>query len=290
MNGQICLVTGATSGIGQQAALELARLGATVVLVARNRQRGEATRAEIVAATGNERIELLLADFAIPASIRAMSQEFMAGHDRLDVLVNNAGVHLARREETAGGLEMTFAVNHLGYFVTTLLLWPCLVAGGPARVVNVASDAHRQATLDFDDLQTRHYGVGGFRAYARSKLANVLFTYELDRRRGQTPVTVNALHPGFVASGFGRNNGGFVGLFMRHVVPHVARTPAEGAATPVYLASSPQVAGVSGRYFVDCRPVNSSPASYDRAAAARLWTISEELTGVSLPEVARPAP
>ncbi len=289
MNGQICMVTGATGGIGRQTALELARLGATVVLVARNRQRGEATRAEIVAATGNERVELLLADFAAPASIRAMTQAFMAGHDRLNVLVNNAGVHLARREETAEGLDMTFAINHLGYFMTTLLLWPCLVAGGPARVVNVSSDAHRQATLDFDDLQNHHYGMGGFGAYARSKLANVLFTYELDRRRGPAPVTVNALHPGFVASGFGRNNGGLVGLFMRHVVPHIAKTVEEGAATSVYLASSPEVAGVSGRYFVDCRPVKSSPASYDREAAARLWAISEELTGVALPEVAHPA-
>lgn len=286
MKGQICLVTGATNGIGKQTALELARLGATVVLVARDQQRGEATLTEIAATTGNEHLELLLADFAVPASIRAMTEKFMARHDRLDVLVNNAGVHLAEREETAKGLEKTFAVNHLGYFMTTLLLWPCLVGGGPARVVNVSSDAHRQATLDFDDLQTKHYGVGGFRAYARSKLANVLFTYELDRRRGQAPVAVNALHPGFIASGFGRNNGGFVGLFMKVVVPHIAKTPAEGAATSVYLASSPDVAGVSGRYFVDCRPVKSSPASYDRDSAARLWAISEELTGMHLAEVA----
>ena len=287
MNDKICLITGANAGIGQQTALQLAQMGATVVMVARDPQRGEAARASIVAATGNPRIDLLQADFASPPSIRAMAAAFAARYDRLDVLVNNAGVYLTGREETADGLERTFAVNHLGYFMTTLLLWDALLAAKSARVVNLSSDAHRQAKLNFDDLQNQGK-YAGFRAYAQSKLANVLFTYELDRRRGDAPVTVNAVHPGFVASNFGRNNRGIVGLVMTRLVPLFAKSVAEGAATSVYLASSPEVAGVSGQYFANCRAVKSAPQSYDRAAAERLWAISEELTGLRVPALAHP--
>lgn len=279
------MVTGANAGIGKQTAQELARMGATVIMVARDRQRGEAARAELLAATGNPNIELLLADFSSPASIHAMVEQFKARYDRLNVLVNNAGVYLTGHEVTAEGLERTFAVNHLGYFITTLLLWESLVAGGPARVVVVSSDAHRQAKINFDELQNER-GFAGFGAYAQSKLANVLFAYELDRRRGHAPVTVNVLHPGFIASNFGRNNGNVVGWFMKHVVPRFAKSVEEGARTPAYLAASPDVAGVSGQYFVDCRPVKSSPLSYDRATAERLWALSEELTGVRLPDLA----
>ena len=287
MNDKICLITGANAGIGQQTALQLAQMGATVVMVARDPQRGEAARASIAAATGNPRIDLLQADFASPPSIRAMAAAFAARYDRLDVLVNNAGVYLTGREETADGLERTFAVNHLGYFMTTLLLWDALLAAKSARVVNLSSDAHRQAKLNFDDLQNQGK-YAGFRAYAQSKLANVLFTYELDRRRGDAPVTVNAVHPGFVASNFGRNNRGIVGLAMTRLVPLFAKSVAEGAATSVYLASSPEVAGVSGQYFANCRAVKSAPQSYDRAAAERLWAISEELTGLRVPALAHP--
>ena len=287
MNDKICLITGANAGIGQQTALQLAQMGATVVMVARDPQRGEAARASIAAATGNPRIDLLQADFASPPSIRAMAAAFAARYDRLDVLVNNAGVYLTGREETADGLERTFAVNHLGYFMTTLLLWDALLAAKSARVVNLSSDAHRQAKLNFDDLQNQGK-YAGFRAYAQSKLANVLFTYELDRRRGDAPVTVNAVHPGFVASNFGRNNRGIVGLAMTRLVPLFAKSVAEGAATSVYLASSPEVAGVSGQYFANCRAVKSAPQSYDRAAAERLWAISEELTGLRVPVLAHP--
>ncbi len=285
MQDKICLITGANAGIGQQTALELAQMGATVVIVARDPQRGEAARAAIAATTGNPRVELLQADFASPPSIHAMATSFAARYDRLDVLVNNAGVYLTGRETTADGLERTFAVNHLGYFMTTLLLWPSLLAAPSARVINLSSDAHRQAKLNLDDLQNeRKYA--GFRAYAQSKLANVLFTYELDRRRGNAPVTVNAVHPGFVASNFGRNNRGVIGLVMTRLVPLFAKSVVEGAATSVYLASSPEVAGVSGRYFVDCRPVKSAPQSYDRTAAERLWAVSEQLTGLRLPSLA----
>ena len=287
MNDKICLITGANAGIGQQTALQLAQMGATVVMVARDPQRGEAARAAIAAATGNPRVDLLQADFASPPSIRAMPAAFAARYDRLDVLVNNAGVYLTGREETADGLERTFAVNHLGYFMTTLLLWDALLAAESARIVNLSSDAHRQAKLNFDDLQNQGK-YAGFRAYAQSKLANVLFTYELDRRRGDAPVTVNAVHPGFVASNFGRNNRGIVGLAMTRLVPLFAKSVAEGAATSVYLASSPEVAGVSGQYFANCRAVKSAPQSYDRAAAERLWAISEELTGLRVPALAHP--
>ena len=288
MQDKICLITGANAGIGQQTALELAQLGATVVIVARDPQRGETARAAIAAATGNTRVDLLQADFAVPDSIRAMTAAFAARYDRLDVLVNNAGVYLTGREETAEGLERTFAVNHLGYFMTTLLLWDSLLAAPAARVINLSSDAHRQAKINFDDLQNKRK-YAGFSAYGQSKLANVLFTYELDRRRGDAPVTVNAVHPGFVASNFGRNNRGLVGLAMTRIVPLFAKSVAEGAATSVYLASSPEVAGVSGRYFSDCRAVKSAPQSYARAAAERLWAVSEELTGVRLPALAQPS-
>lgn len=287
MQDKICLITGANAGIGQQTALELAKMGATVVMVARDPQRGEAAQAAIAAASGNPRVDLLQADFAAPDAIRAMAASFAARYDRLDVLVNNAGVYLTGREETAEGLERTFAVNHLGYFMTTLLLWDSLVAAPSARIINLSSDAHRQAKLNFDDLQNRHK-YAGFRAYGQSKLANVLFTYELDRRRGDLPITVNAVHPGFVASNFGRNNRGIVGLVMTRLVPLFAKSVAEGAATSIYLASSPEVAGVSGRYFSDCRAVKSAPQSYDRAAAERLWAVSEELTGLRLPALALP--
>ncbi|WP_374688298.1 SDR family oxidoreductase [Promineifilum sp.] len=288
MKGQIVMITGANAGIGKQTALELARLGATIVMVARNRERGEAARAEVAAASGNGQVDLLISDLSSQASIRAMVEAFRARYDRLNVLVNNAGVYLTRREETVDGLEMTFATNHLGYFLPTVLLWDLLAAGAPARVINVSSDAHRGAKLDFDDLQSRRR-YSGFGVYGRSKLANLLFTYELDRRRGAADVTVNALHPGFVASNFGRGNRGVVGLFMTRLVPLFARTVEQGAATSVYLAASPKVAGISGRYFTDCQAVQSSPASYDRAAAAQLWAVSEALTGEATPHLAIPA-
>lgn len=282
MQGQICLVTGANAGIGKETALELARLGATVVMVCRNRDRGETARTEIIRMTGNESVELLLADLSSPLSIRAMVEEFTARFDRLNVLVNNAGVFLTERFETAEGLEMTFATNHLGYYLPTVLLWEKLLAGAPARVINVSSDAHRGAKLNFDDLQNNKR-YSGFRVYSQSKLANLLFTYELNRRRNGADITVNALHPGFVASNFGRNNRGVIGLFMKTIVPFVARSTKDGAATSIYLASSADVATRSGEYFVNRKSVRSSAESYDLENAARLWAVSESMTGVSLP-------
>lgn len=283
MKGQVCMITGANAGIGKETAMELARRQATVVMVARNQEKGEIARSEIVASTGNEDVHLLLADLSSQEEIRKLADEFKKRFNRLNVLVNNAGVFLWDRQESADGLEMTFATNHLGYYLTTLLLWDRLLAGAPARVVNVSSDAHLSAKLNFEDLQNERT-YSGFRVYAQSKLANVLFTYELDRRRNGADVTVNALHPGFIASNFGRNNGGVVGFFMRNVTPWFARSPAQGAETSLYLATSDEVAGRSGLYFANSAEKRSSRESYNLETAGHLWAESERLTGVTLPE------
>lgn len=287
LNNQLCMVTGANAGIGKQTARELAAQGAHVVMVARSQERGEAARKELIVETSNERIDLLVADLSSQASIHQMAEEFRNRYDRLNVLVNNAGVFFSDRQVSVDGLEMTFALNHLGYFLTTLSLWDVISASGPARVVNVSSDAHRGAKINFDDLQCEHR-YQGFKAYGMSKLANILFTYELDRRLHGANVTVNALHPGFVASNFGQNNGGVVGFFMKRIVPWFGRSVEEGAATSVYLASSSNVEGVSGKYFTDCKAVESSPESYNQETARRLWQISEELTQTNIPALAMP--
>jgi len=279
MRGKTCLITGATSGIGLVAAQELARQGAQPVIVGRNAARCETALTQVRAASGNPNVEALLADLSSQQQIRALAQQFTERHSRLDVLINNAGGVRFARELSADGLEMTFAVNHLAYFLLTHLLLDRLKAGAPARIINVSSDAHRGVSLDFDDLMgERRYR--GWRAYCRSKLANLLFTYELARRLEGSEVTVNAVHPGWVATGFGGNNG-WRGGILQLASRWFALTPEQGARTIVYLASSPEVAGVSGRYFVKDRAVPSSPASYEAAAAKRLWDVSMELTRLS---------
>jgi NAD(P)-dependent dehydrogenase (short-subunit alcohol dehydrogenase family) len=288
MDNKVCMVTGANAGIGKQTAAELARRGAHVVMVARSRERGEIARADIISLTGNNRVDLLVADLSSQAAIRAMVAEFKGAYERLDVLVNNAGAFFQQRQESIDGIEMTFALNHLGYFLPTVLLWDMLSAGEPARVVNVSSDAHRNARINFNDLQSKRW-YQGFRAYGQSKLANVLFTYELNRRRGGAAVAINAVHPGFVASNFGKNNSGVVGLFMKPLFGLFGRSVEEGAATSVYLAVAAEVEGFSGGYFVDRQAVKSSPLSYDQAVAQKLWDVSEELTNTRLPELAVPA-
>ena len=205
-----------------------------------------------------------------------LSWRFMK-YPRLDVLVNNAGGFFMAREESVDGIEMTWALNHLNYFLLTTLLLDHIKASAPARIICVSSDAHTGTSIRFDDPQFKK-GYSGFGVYGHSKLANILFTYELARRLEGTRVTANALHPGFVATGFGHNNGGLVRLGMRVVQRFGARTPEKGAETSVYLASSPEVEGVTGKYFVDKHPVQSSPESYDRTAAARLWELSEQMT------------
>lgn len=281
------MVTGANAGIGKETAMELARRQATVVLVARNREKGESARTEIITASGNKDVHLLLADLSSQEDIHKLADEFKSSFDRLNVLVNNAGVFLWDRQESVDGLEMTFATNHIGYYLTTLLLWESLLAGAPARVVNVSSDAHLSAKLNFEDLQNKR-NYSGFRVYAQSKLANILFTYELNRRRSGADITVNALHPGFIASNFGRNNGGIVGFFMRNITPLFARSASEGAQTSVYLSTSNDVAGRSGLYFANGAEKRSSKESYNLDTAARLWAESERITGIGLPvELAR---
>lgn len=285
MRKSTCIVTGATSGIGKVTALELARRGATVVLFCRSKAKGEAAAREIEHLTQNDAIDLIVADLSSQRQVRAAAAEFRQRHKRLDVLVNNAGATFPRRTESVDGLEMTLAVNHLGPFLLTNLLLDKLKAAGEARVVNVNSDAHEQGRINFDDLQMRgRYPRGvGMRAYANAKLANLLTTYELARRLQETRVTVNALHPGYVATnivsldtatGPVRLLRPFWGIAMRCIL-----TPERGAVTSVHLACSPQVANVSGRYFYKCAPIRSSATSRDRDLQQRMWAVSAQLTG-----------
>lgn len=271
------MVTGATAGIGLVTARELARKGARVVVVGRDAVKGERTVREISDETGNERVGFQRADLSVQSEVRRLARNFVEEHPRLDVLVNNAGAIFTRRRLSADGIEMTFALNHLSYFLLTKLLLDSLAAAPAGRVVNVSSAAHGGAELDFDDLQCER-GYTGWRAYQRSKLANLLFTYELARRLEGSGITANALHPGFVASRFGLNNGPLFRLGIRIAFMTSAISVEEGAKTGIHLASSPEVEGVSGRYFVECEPAESSRASRDADTARRLWEISERMT------------
>lgn len=282
LSGQVCVVTGATSGIGKITAQALAGLGGRVIIVGRNPAKTEATVNQIKQQTGSATVESLLADLSSQAEIRRLAEQFKNRYQRLDVLVNNAGGMFISRRESVDGIEMTFALNHLGYFLLTNLMLDVLKASAPARIVNVASRSHEGASINFDDLQSRqHYG--GMQAYGQSKLANVLFTYELARRlaaEGTSGVTVNALHPGFVATNFGADNAGWVGRVVKGVINVGAISPERGAQTSIYLATSPEVKDITGKYFVECKPVQSSPASYDEATARRLWEVSAQMTGL----------
>ncbi len=280
MRSKICLVTGTTSGIGKATALGLARLGATVVLVSRTQAKGEATRAYIRETTGNDRIDLLVADLSSQSDVRRLADEFTRRHDRQHVLINNAGGFQGSRRVTVNGLELTFALNHLAYFLLTHLLLDVLKASAPARIVNVTSGAQSVGRINFENLQ----GEKRYRpqaAYSQSKLANVLFTYELARRLAGTGVTANAVHPGAVRTNFGRENSTpFMALMVRLAWPFML-TPEKGAETSIYLASSPEVEGVTGKYFVKKHTVPSSPRSYDLDVARRLWEVSTRLTDVA---------
>lgn len=270
------MITGASSGIGRATALELARRGAVLVLVCRDRGRAEATVAEIRTQTGNQNVQVMLADLSSQQAIRQLARDYLATDRPLHVLVNNAGVVNLRRTLTVDGIETVFAVNHLAYFLLTNLLLERLKASAPARIVNVASDAHRFGTMNFDDLGgARSYRT--MRIYGQSKLANILFTYELARRLDGSAVTVNCLHPGAVATGLGKNNGGWAKVVIGMLRPFF-RTPDSGAATSIYLAASPEVEKVSGKYFSNCTETRSSATSYDTAAARRLWDISTQMT------------
>jgi NAD(P)-dependent dehydrogenase (short-subunit alcohol dehydrogenase family) len=278
MRGKTCVITGGTSGIGLETATRLGALGARLVLVGRNRDKGKAAIARLRADVPGLAVEMHYADLSRPDAIQRLADALLDTAARIDVLVNNAGAIFASREITPDGLELTFALNHMGYFRLTALLWERLIASAPARVINVASEAHRGSRLDFEDLQcSKHYS--GLRAYQRSKLANILFTRELARRLERTGVTANCLHPGFVATGFGDNNRGLWRLGIA-IGKLVAAIPAQrGAETPVYLASSLDLDGISGKYFSQCRERQPDAPAQDDRTAARLWSESERLTG-----------
>jgi NAD(P)-dependent dehydrogenase (short-subunit alcohol dehydrogenase family) len=279
MDGKTVIITGGNSGVGKATAAALARAGAHTVITARSASRGEEARADIIRTSGSDQVDLVVFDLADLSSVAQGASDLLDRYPRIDVLVNNAGLVLSDRQVTIDGYEATFGINHLGTFYLTQLLTERLVASAPARIVNVASTAHRSARrgLDFDDLQSStHYR--GMQAYARSKLANILFTDELARRLEGTGVTANSLHPGTVASGFARDDdaSGFLAFGIKVIKPFIL-TPAKGARTSVYLASSPAVAGVTGQYFVKGKVRTPSPAARDTAAATLLWSVSEEL-------------
>src|SRR5215217_3650475 len=276
MGKRVCLITGATSGIGKATAMGLANMGASVVMVARDRSRGEAALAEIKEGSANASVDLMLTDLSSQEDIRRLADEFKDAYPRLDVLVNNAGVIRSKRVTSADGIETTFAVNHLAYFLLTDLLLDMLKASAPSRIVNVASGEQRNGTIDFDDLQGAK-GYKGAKAYSQSRLATVLFTYELARRLEGTGITANCLHPGVVGTNLGSGVSGIFGFMVRALTP-LMKSPQKGAETSIYLASSPEVEGLSGRYFVKKAEARSSDVSYDERLARRLWEVSAQLT------------
>jgi NAD(P)-dependent dehydrogenase (short-subunit alcohol dehydrogenase family) len=280
MAGKSVLVTGGTGGIGMATAAALAALGARVGITGRDQARAAAAAAGIRAATGNPAVDVFTADMSVQAEVRRLAAQVADTYPRLDVLVNNVGGFWAHRHVTADGLERTFALNHLASFLLTNLLLDRLTASAPARIVTVSSGAQARGRIDVDDLQgERNYS--GQRAYSQSKLANVMFTYELARRLEGTGVTATVLHPGVVRTSFGaEDQAAHVAFVIRAARPFM-KTPAQGAVTPVYLASSPQVEGVTGQYFANRKPKTSAYADRDTAAAARLWQASSDLVGLT---------
>jgi NAD(P)-dependent dehydrogenase (short-subunit alcohol dehydrogenase family) len=287
MSNKVVVVSGATQGIGFEAAKALANKGARVVITARDQGRGEKAVADLKRLTGNDRVEVVLVDFASMQSIKDAAHELHNRIDRLDVLLNNAGAVYSDHLTSKDGLELTFATNHIGYFLFTHLLLDLLKQSAPARIVNVASDAHKAARsgIDFDDLE-RKRGYTGFVVYGETKLMNILFTRELARRLEGTGVTVNCLHPGVIASGFGTNNSGLLGFATRNLGKYFLITPEQGAQTSIYLCTSPDVAGVSGKYFAKSKEAKTTRHGVDDAAAKKLWELSEKITGVSSSQAA----
>ena len=281
MKGKVVVVTGATSGIGQVAAEKLAAMGARIVQVARDQARGQAAMARLNQVAPGIAHSIYYAELSRLSEMKRVATEIAQSEPRIDVLMNNAGAMFGTRQLTQDGLERTFALNHMSYFMMTQLLRDRLIASAPSRVVNTASDAHTSGTVDFDDLQSEkayhsnlkdwlRYGGPAFKVYARSKLMNILYTRELARKLAGTSVTANSLHPGFVSTRFGDQTGGLIG-FGIGIAKHFALTPEQGAETLVYLASSPEVAAVTGKYFHKCRPATPSREAQDDAKAQRLW-------------------
>jgi NAD(P)-dependent dehydrogenase (short-subunit alcohol dehydrogenase family) len=279
MTGKICLITGGNSGIGKAAALGLAKLNATVVIVSRDKDKGEATLIELKAKSGNRNVDAMTADLSSLDSVRELAHDFKARYKKLHVLVNNAGVFLPKRIPTVDGLETTFATNHLGHFLLTNLLLDELEESAPSRIINITSSAHRGTEIDFDDLQGEKK-YSGYHAYSQSKLANVLFTYQLAKRLNGTGVTVNCLHPGVVRTGFGKDVTGLMTVLVRIGSPFMM-SPEKSARAVIYLATSPELESVSGKHFSKGKEEKSSTESYDEASAERLWKVSAELAKLS---------
>ena len=282
MNDKRILITGATNGIGKSAARDLAKMGAEVIIAGRNEKKTRRVLDELKAASGSDRLDMLIADLSSIEQIRRAANEFRGRYERLDVLLNNAGAIFPKYRESADGLEMTFALNHISYFLLTHLLLDNLKQTaqrqGEARIINVSSSAHRGAQFNGPDEASAYSST---RSYGKSKLANVLFTYDLARRLEGTGVTVNAVHPGLVDTGFGSEFKGFLGWLIRALQMTIARSPEKGAETLVYLASSPEVRGVDAKYWKDKKQVESSKASFDVAQQRRLWELSETVTGMA---------
>jgi NAD(P)-dependent dehydrogenase (short-subunit alcohol dehydrogenase family) len=276
MYDKICLVTGGTNGIGKAAAQALAQMGATVVIVGRDAQKTRRVSEEIKSASGSQNVDFLLADLSSQRDVHRLAGEFTSKYPHLHVLLNNAGGTFATRQLSVDGIEMTFALNHLAYFLLTNLLLDTIKSSAPARIINVASDAHSRGKIDFANLQGE-LSFSGFGPYGNSKLANILFTTEMAQRLEGTGVTVNALHPGLTSTGFGQNNPGFLMKIMGAVIPLIAHSPEKGAKTSIYLASSPEVQNISGKYFVNCKVTQPAPQAADRAVALKLWDASAEI-------------
>jgi NAD(P)-dependent dehydrogenase (short-subunit alcohol dehydrogenase family) len=279
MENKIILITGANSGIGKATATALAEMGAHVVMISRDLEKGEVARQEVMRVSRNNQVDLMQCDLASLQSIRKFAADFIAMYTRLDILINNAGIYTDHRMETTDGFEYQIGVNHLGPFLLTGLLLDLLKKSSPARIINVSSAAHFFGSIDFDDFQLRK-SYSSWRSYARSKLANVLFTYELAHRLTGTGVTVNCLHPGFVNSRFAFNRKNEKPNWLMRLAKPFTISPSEGAETSVYLAASPEVEGVTGKYFAKRKEIASSKSSYDLIVAEKLWKISETLTGL----------
>jgi len=275
MNGKVCLVTGATDGIGKVSARVLAELGAKVIIVGRNPEKSAIVLAELRSISGNKNIHLLMADLAVMQEVRDLAEQVISRYDRIDVLLNNAGGYFTKHKITSDGLEMTFALNHMSYFLLTNKLMELLKYSAPARIVNVSSDAHYGVDMEFENLNGEQE-YKAWKAYQKSKLANVLFTYEL-LKKVPGNITVNCLHPGFVATNFGHNNGGFFGPVLKIAQRISAIDPEEGAKTSIFLCSAPEVKGVSGKYFYKCQPKTSSRESRNMDTGKRLWKISSDI-------------
>ena len=279
MTGKVVLLTGATRGIGRACASAVASSGATLVVTGRSQSRLDSLIDELRAVEGCGEVSGLLADLAIQDEVRALADEFKSRHDRLDVLINNAGAIFSSRQESADDIEYTWALNHNGYYLLTTLLSDLLRASAPARIISTASAAHEMGKMVFDDLQydNRRYG-SGWSSYCQSKLANILFTRELSRRLEGTGVTANCIHPGFVSTGFGKNNGALMRFSMLISRP-VQRSPTRGAESLVWGALSEEAEGVTGEYLYNCKPKKPTRRARSDEDAARLWSLTEEMTG-----------